>query len=102
MSEEKQIEEMAEDLRYCHTEFVGDYGDIYTDYNKTAEKLTIMGYRRQSEGEWLTETGDWIYNVSKKYCSKCGTTARYDKNMHEYILTNFCPNCGAKMKGGAE
>lgn len=49
MSKEKQIEEMAEDLRYCHTEFVGDYGDIYTDYNKTAEKLTCMGYRKQSE-----------------------------------------------------
>ena len=65
-----------------------------------AEAIYNEGYRKQSEGEWLTETGDWIYNVTKKYCSKCGANARYDKNMHEYILTKFCPNCGAHMKGG--
>lgn len=63
MSKEKQIEEMENDLRYCHTEYVGDYSDIYTDYYKTAEKLTFMGYRKQSEpfscghekgGEWIS------------------------------------------------
>lgn len=45
----KQSEEMENDLRYCHTEYVGDYGDICTDYRKTAEKLAVMGYRKQSE-----------------------------------------------------
>lgn len=28
-------------------------------------------------------------------CNKCG----YDR---EKSITNFCPNCGASMKGGAE
>ena len=67
-----------------------------------ALRLYNKNYREQSEGEWLTETGNWIYNVAKKYCSKCGTNARYDKHTHKYILTNFCPNCGAQMKGGAK
>jgi predicted RNA-binding Zn-ribbon protein involved in translation (DUF1610 family) len=66
------------------------------------EKLQETGYRKQSEGEWITETVNWVYDVKKKYCSACGTNARYDTHMREYILTNFCPTCGAKMKGGME
>ena len=96
MSKE-QIEEMAEDLRYCHTEYIGDYGDIYTDYNKTAEKLAVIGYRKQKEGEWeeisipvhCEDDADIIYR-----CSSCGSCSDSE--------TNFCWNCGAKMKGGAE
>lgn len=54
------------------------------------------GYRKQSEGEWepivkcKTSTKTLIYYQ----CSLCGV----------YLATqsNFCPNCEAKMKGGAE
>lgn len=83
MSREKQIEEMAEDLRYCHTEFAGDYGDIYTDYHKTAEKLVVIGYRKQSE---LTPCDCCKFNppssTDGKPCSMCPAQV--------------------KMKGGAE
>ena len=54
----------------------------------TAEKMTAKGYQKQSEGEWMQDfDGDY-------YCSKC---AHYPKEIREY-----CPNCGAHMKGGAE
>jgi hypothetical protein len=49
----------------------------------SAERLYAAGYRKQSEGEWI---GDWDFT-----CSVCQEPFEYK--------TNFCPNCGAKMKG---
>lgn len=55
----------------------------------------IAGYRKQKEGKWIEQV-----RVSKEgkpllrhyKCNLCGV----------YLATqaNFCPNCGAKMKGG--
>lgn len=48
--------------------------------------------------------GEWIYkltwdNVHKsRTCNKCG----YHEVVFPNEAANFCPNCGAKMKGGAE
>ena len=42
-------------------------------------------------GRWFwTETGEQDYEQFW-VCSKCGD--------HTYFLTNYCPNCGAKMDG---
>ena len=43
------------------------------------------------------KTGHWIekyHEVFKHYCDKCGTGSD--------LRTNFCSNCGAKMKGKSE
>ena len=110
MSKEKQIEETTEDLRYCHTEFVGDYGDIYTDYSKTAEKLIIMGYRKQSEwisveerlpereGNYLVYTIRGAVKINGYYTLLQGVAPSFD-----YYVTHWMPLPEApKMKGGAE
>lgn len=34
-------------------------------------------------------------------CSKCGYEAVYDCN-DEYVLSDYCPGCGARMAGGAK
>lgn len=64
---------------------------------------SASGYRKQSEGHWMTNhctnggrssKGRTI--IYKTYtCDICG----YSNGRRK---TNFCPNCGAKMKGGAE
>ena len=54
----------------------------YTD--ELADYLTDKGYHKQIEGEW-------VKYGSGLYCSLC--TCTQEKK------TNFCPNCGAKMKG---
>jgi hypothetical protein len=60
----------------------------------SAKKLYNAGYRKQKEGEWVEEVrfareGKVLLLHYK--CNLCGV----------YLATqaNFCPNCGAKMKG---
>ena len=54
------------------------------------------------------EKGKWIYSEDEHgtdgyHCDKCGFFAPWDY-VHKFINYiedyNFCPNCGAKMKGG--
>ena len=65
MSREKQIEEMAEDLMACHTEFYNN-AEIYTDYDETAKEMYAKGYRKQSEvaREIFEEIGDIVWSHS--------------------------------------
>ena len=81
---EKQIEDMQKDI--MENTAIYD-SDVAQD---VAETLTYKGYRKHVEGEWLP-TCDNHPLVNKYKCSICG-----DENMRG----NFCPNCGAKMKGG--
>ena len=60
-----------------------------------------QGYRKQTEGEWIakeltsiSKRGRTIHYATYK-CSVCGKWNGKHKQKH-------CPNCGAKMKGGAE
>lgn len=96
----EQIEEMADDLLDCHIEFTTGVGEIYTDYTETARKMYVKGYRKQSEGEWIDKpTGS--YSRMQSWCSACGKHSGIggiESNRHK----PYCPNCGARMKGGAE
>lgn len=109
MSKERQIEEMAqfmaetshiecgrkpcEECKWCGCE-KSEEADC-TDY-LIAEHLYNAGYRKQSEGEWISnELGGYEYAF---YCSECGWVDGYPFNDRH----KFCPNCGAKMKGGEE
>ena len=81
----------------------------------TLNALYNAGYRKQSEGEW-----EWFeeWNPSTpehpRECDDCGwrcgecktaladIVGGYWDDPDEKPNLNFCPNCGAKMKGGAE
>lgn len=43
-------------------------------------------------GNSSMKTGTWIEKKYIPYCSVCGKSA--------ITLSNYCPNCGTKMKGG--
>lgn len=55
-----------------------------------------IGHRKQSEGEWVIKDLNDPFYESKKapHCSNCGYMS--------FITWDYCPNCGARMKGGAE
>lgn len=88
---EDLIKEFTEDLRYCHVEYVGDYGGVLTDYRETAKKLAILGYRKIPEGEWKETVTAFAISVT---CTVCGED--FDTECNDTKKFNFCPNCGAK------
>jgi hypothetical protein len=86
MTERKQIKEMAEAIfKNCHC------GLFFSEAEKIADfVINKQGYRKQSEGEWES-----FPSLGNKYrCSYC--KAKVESR------TNFCPHCGAKMKGGED
>ena len=100
MSIDKQIAEMANDYYEIMLKASKSFGTMSQGVSKFyARHLYEKGYRKQSEGEWIDQYQGQYANQLYK-CSVCGETAFHDDK--RWFLTNFCPNCGAKMKGGAE
>ena len=87
LSEEKQIEDMARAMcRLSNNLKCGECSEhcFFKDY---AKKAFDKGYRSPSEGRWKKRGNE-------KTCSLCKFI--YYSNNDEW---NYCPNCGAKMKG---
>lgn len=100
---EKQIEEMVKDISGV-SEFAilglnNAFIKVRVACETIAERLYNAGYRKQSEGEWVDQYQGKYDNQLYK-CSECGETAFHDES--RWFLTHYCPNCGAKMKGGAK
>ena len=103
MSKEKQIEEMALELcrprnivKMIHHRTCGNCDTSSCDIYELCVDLYNAGYRKQSEGEWK-----WISD-DDCICSVCGKVFYSADNADAGTsLWKYCPNCGAKMKGGA-
>lgn len=52
------------------------------------------------KGEWI-EVEDYNGDVHYK-CDQCGEEWTFPYGTPKENNANFCPNCGARMKGGAE
>lgn len=95
MRKEKKIEEMARVL--CHAQEPCSkcvWGRC--DVEHLAIDLYNAGYRKQSEGEWIAHIEIGAMNNFWE-CSVCGwKTVSFTEMRH----SKYCPNCGAKMKGG--
>ena len=64
------------------------------------EDIVLQKYVPERHGRWIEhvhvdEFGDCIY--IDRECSKCDVTERFEDD----DVRAFCPNCGAKMDGGA-
>lgn len=62
---------------------------------KEAITLAIKALENEpKKGEWIVDDEDEIY----MWCNQCEQGKRYSQSL--YIKkTNFCPNCGADMRG---
>ena len=81
------------------TDMLQKPGDIYpTDITTMMQRVPAEDVRPVVRGEWIWEENEWQYR-----CSVCRITFDYDKTYelfdHDYQYANFCPNCGADMRG---
>ena len=72
--------------------------DAYMQIKSIVSGLPESGYRKQSEGEWVTSVADFHGEVLSDECSVCGWTRLKNNTVTKRYY--FCLNCGAKMKGG--
>lgn len=54
--------------------------------------MFITGYHKQREGEWIDALHEFGF-----FSPRCSVCNRFNKYHEKY---DYCPNCGAKMKGG--
>ena len=64
------------------------HGEIEGDYD------IIKKYDDPKTGKWIEASEDWRNQITWWQCSECGTPSS--------IKSNFCPNCGADMRGGEQ
>ena len=104
MNRDKQIEEIAKEQIGEMSAIIYVGNQFRTSSVGIAEKLYNAGYRKQSEGEWvqgndLPKDIKFIPLSSGLYCSNCLSEAYWDSD-YGHQKFDYCPNCGAKMKGG--
>lgn len=90
--------------------------NFFRGLNHTVTEEDIQAYldatpkadvRENINGEWIKiQSGDKDFPESI-VCSKCkNANSHLDFNEHDepigkvFVTSNFCPNCGARMKGG--
>lgn len=64
-----------------------------------ADYLLSHGVTFEKQGEWETdkEDLDWGNSLKRKHCTNCGKRPHFDREKREFILSDYCPNCGARM-----
>lgn len=103
MTENEQIEEMARDL--CEHYYDGrcyldkKECDCKCPERRDARYLYSKGYRKVERGEWIVTETERAWNNAeipmKRSCDKCGL----QRNIETQVGWNFCPECGADMRG---
>ena len=105
MPENEQIEEMTRDLCHVYPCKIRECGIPYNHRCKAhiyATRAIGKGYRKVARGHWITreEIGDdWERFDEVDTCSVCG---HCDWDCTESRCFNFCPYCGADMRGEVE
>lgn len=84
MSKEKQIDEKHE---LSESIYMSGHGLDRKDSDDIAEQLYHEGYRKQREARYCADPN---YRTLGN-CGECGGDVT--------CLNNYCPNCGAKLKG---
>lgn len=93
------IEEIREERCYnCR-----NFKDMKCDYCGTADYIYMIEDMPAADVAPVRH-GRWIDKGEYAVCTECGVRSgtQYDGVEPIPLMTQFCPNCGAKMDGGAE
>lgn len=96
-------------MRECKQCIHHDACDLNSRLSGNTNSLMYDGdcklFKEHSEGEWKqTEEPMGWHDVDCVECSVCGESWVMNDNLDFDLIVeywHYCPNCGAKMKGGA-
>ena len=103
MTKYEQIENIARESCHLSSKFktCEECNETYKSddelcyYQCIAKKIITLGYRKVGQGKWIM-VGNGNGRPIHWRCSVCGYETLDVANGD----TNFCPNCGADMRGG--
>lgn len=84
------------------TAWTKGYAAGFNDGYATRREADKEAYKRP-KGEWKEWIDEKLGGISI-YCPNCGEPA-FEKSIdgvYRQVKSNFCPNCGADMRGGAD
>lgn len=108
MTENELIQEMAKaicksrgitDVDDCEKCWRCDNIDSCCLYQEIANGLYNKGYRKFERGEWIRQTKELGVIKPEAICSNCGRSAVYQIIDDRWAWENYCPHCGADMRG---
>lgn len=77
---------------------IPDYKPVLLNIAKFVQLLPAAEVEPVRHGYWIDCVDDYACDYIR--CSACG--AEYASWLDECTHTNFCPECGADMRGGAD
>lgn len=85
---------------------IDDLPNCYNGYSDTYDKAYIIGVLEElptietKHGKWLKTGQSFVYpdKFRNYFCSACG----FELDTHIRREPNYCPDCGARMKGSEE
>ena len=70
--------------------------EAFADAIRIIESLKPADVVEITHGEWKSVPEMWGMFNARYYCSKCGNDAIINSR-ERYVLSAYCPHCGAKM-----
>ena len=71
----------------------------YAKLNQDEKERLYKHFERQKKGKWISHTlQNGEKSINKDVCSECGE--RFYQIAETGCKWNFCPHCGADMRGG--
>lgn len=68
-------------------------------YWQEIEQLPTADVRENVKGKWIIKTDGFVIKRVWGVCSECGNTLDFSGVNAGRGDANFCPNCGADMRG---
>lgn len=92
------VDKAYEIARTEHKDFARGMADL-TSLREVLEDTPTADVVEMRHGEWVSASPSGGYDFYCSCCKEFAITYEDGNYREQYYLTDYCPNCGAKMDG---